>query len=243
MVEASQIITIVLILIVALVLWKLVKTVAKIFITVIIVFLIFFSISSYFIYKDVVDFKQNVGKGNIIVLADEDIITGFFMDSQKPRQLTEEEISQYTSYYRSTEYDSILGENYKVFIIKVKTVEDIENLDIQYGDLFIPGEKVIKALKSDHPAGVIGGELGESSVGELFDAEIKAFLFSTLFTEQIIQKPTFLMTQLKKGNVVIHPETPMFKFLKFIPVKFLDLLGSDKIKKGEEKMGVVLEKV
>lgn len=243
MVDSSHIITVIVVIVVAIVLWKLVKTLAKIFIMVTIILLIFFSISTYFIYKDVVDFKQNVGNGNIILLADDDIITGFFMDSEKPRQLTDEETSQYSSFYQSKEYDSILGENYKVFIIKMKAVEDIENPEIHYGDLYVPGEKVIAALKSDSPAGIIAGELGESTIGGLYDDEVKAFLFSTVFTEQIIQKPSFLMAQLKKENLIIHPETPMFKFLKFIPLKFLSFLGSEKVKKGEEKMGVVLEKV
>jgi len=64
------------------------------------------------------------------------------------------------------------------------------------------------------------------------NAEFKSFLFILLFQRLIErQGPIIIFTQYKEGNVIIYPETMMFKFVKRIPNILLD--RAIKINQGE----------
>ena len=64
------------------------------------------------------------------------------------------------------------------------------------------------------------------------DTEFKAVLFTVLFGALMEDQGSFVIfTQYKKENIIIYPETTLFRLIKIIPLSLLDKVV--KISPGE----------
>ena len=124
--------------------------------------------------------------------------------------------------------DSILGSNYKIFIIKDSAFDDInasiQDLSKQEIDKLIASETPIDDYIKLQMPDVSSSQLPlarQQVLSQLEiegDSEFKAALFGSLFSISIEQEgPLFLFDQFKQENVMVHPETMMFKLMKKIP--------------------------
>jgi hypothetical protein len=75
--------------------------------------------------------------------------------------------------------------------------------------LIIIKESSVTGLLPEKP----GGSSTEST-GE------RAVMLAALLGLKVSQDPVFLISEYKKGNVVVYPETPVFKAIKLVPLSF-----------------------
>ncbi|MBU4283840.1 MAG: hypothetical protein KJ968_01925 [Nanoarchaeota archaeon] len=225
--DTSLIITIIIFVVVSIVILKIVTKLIKAVLMILIIAFLITSIFGFFTYQDAVELKDNLEtKPKLMLLQDnEKIVAGFVTTDfeEEPEFLTISQITEYQNSFKKQDYKKMLGNNYKMFIIKIKAFDfDDEELD------FI-GKKVSKnllysVLKSNDPISLYKGETGiDPALNGISDpVEFKAVVFAVLFSEAIEKKGTlFIFNEYKKKNIIVYPETAVFKFIKLIPTSFV----------------------
>lgn len=220
----DTIITIVIVAFVLLFAWALLKKVFKLmfYLGIIVIFLLLLNIL--FLYQDVSDLRQNftLQTKKVILVDGEEIITGFFLDPNV-NVLEPEQLNQLTPYIRDKDYETILDDSYKLMIFDVGIISEIDN-EIEFENELITPNKAIGILKSNT------------------ENEIKASLFSIILADEILnsRNPLFFFSEYKKGNIVVYPETTLFKTVKIIPVSFIKDIGEKILYKTKEKVKTIV---
>lgn len=215
--------------------------------------LIFSVVLGFMVFKDVNDLRENFPYQDKIILLDldGDIATGFIFDdfeklfptdendpiNEKPlsERLTLPNLDAANSYYKENDLDSILGDNYKLLIIKSDVLESLESVDISE-DITLSKSEVFSILKSETPKDEVidilfpdASEIERSALysqfNEMFgsDKYLKIILFvMSLANVQQNEDPIFIFEQFKDGNIIIHKETITFKLLKYFPMETIN---------------------
>ncbi len=242
--DLSSIITIIIFIVVAIIIFKIVKTIIKTILIVLILSFLVTAIFGFFTYKDAVELKDNLEtKPKLMLLQDnEKIAAGFIItdfevqDNEKiaagfiitdfeeeAEFLTINQIVKYQNSFKKQDYKKMLGDNYKMFIIEIKAFDfDDEELD------FI-GKKISKnilysVLKSNDPIALYKSKtnVDPSLYGISDPVEFKSRVFALLFSEAIEKRGQFfIFSEYKKKNIIVYPETTVFKFIKLIPTFFI----------------------
>ncbi|MBN2368103.1 hypothetical protein JXC34_03715 [Candidatus Woesearchaeota archaeon] len=181
-----------------------ITTLKNIFKTLVSIFLILVVLSAlfmFFLVKDVRDFGQGINNnGNIYLLKEGDeVLTGFRMEGinlSNAASFSGKELDRFTKDMEDQKLDSILDKDYKIFIIDQSAFNDTNSLD---------PDSVIEYLKSKESE----YEPSESTM------DPKAFAFSMLVIFNLKNDPLYLFKEFKNNNLIIYPETFMFKVLKF----------------------------
>jgi len=186
--------------IVVVLLIKVIKGFIKIMFYGILILIIMTGVFSYFMYKDVNDLSTSLtSKKNLFLLRDNTtVFAGFSMQGlnlSNLQEVSQEQITAYNTLYMKQDYKHILESNYKLIIIDKKAFPVT-------GD-FNP-ESIFEYLKSDKSF-----QLNTNL------PSTKAIAFSYLVIYSLKKDPAFLVKEYKKGNVMIYPETFMFKVVKF----------------------------
>jgi hypothetical protein len=232
--EAGSIIGIIIFLVAVVIILKFVKSVLKtLFIVstligvVIFIFMIFF-------YQDVSDFKTNFPIADKLILLREDdtLLAGFkgaFTEGEQPDYI--KDMSQYQDYYDKGDLDSILEDNFKLFIIDINVFERIDSAYL--GEEEIKRDFAVSLIRSDTPfedyaayyieKKGLPGAAAESIEQQLSkeigsETEFKGAIFASLFSAATQQDALFLFTEYKNDNVLVYEETILFKTLKKIPL-------------------------
>lgn len=231
--------SLILILIVVIILFIIFKTVLKAFFKLFFyTFLILFLASGvlgYLIYKDAMDFKDNFTiSDNLLLLEDNGkILTGFVLHpGGEPSILTSQQLNDFTNYYNSKQYGNMIGSNYKMFIIKMSAFKPEGTVD--YDGQQLDRKRLIDSLRSDNPANTyLQGVSGAAQNNIADDATLKASFFVILYTDDLGTDPLNIIFKYKEGNIVIYPETIMFKIIKYMPLDIISSAGllSDKLYK------------
>jgi hypothetical protein len=215
----EQIITIVIIALVVVFAWAILSKLFKLLFYVGIVIFLLLAANMFFIYKDVVDLKENFGVSTkkVLLVNDDKVLTGFLL-GEDVNFLAASQLSEFSSYLKSEDYEKILGDSYKLMIFDVDIMSDLdEEIDIEDGT--IARDEAISVLKSDA------------------DSREKAALFSMILANNILssRNPLFFFSEFKRGSIVIYPETALFKTIKIIPLAFIKDVGKKMFEKTKEK--------
>jgi hypothetical protein len=175
------------------------------------------AVNLYFIYQDFDDFRENFGvsEKKVILKDGDEILTGLILD-EGTSLTTAKQLNEYDSYLRNEDYESILGDSYKLMVFDVDIISNLD--EIEMDNELITQNEAIAILTSN-------------------DAEEKAVLFSVILAEEILssRNPLFFLSEFKDGNIVIYPETAIFKTIKFLPLNFIEDLGKKIFEKGKAK--------
>ncbi len=232
-----------------------VKKVLKALFLTLSVFLVISLILSFFIYKDVVDMQKNLAEQESLIFMDIDgtIITGVFGSFSGKELSLITDVSNYNEKYASNDFDSLLGQNYKLFVFKEEAFADMEEIIIS--DKEYSSDFIITLLKSDTPIDdYIKNEAKVQDISNnLFlqkelrkqikysDIEFKAALFGGMISKAIDDGGfVYILSQYKSKNAIIYKETLTFKFIKALPLSFIKRLAD----KGKTKIqGMILKKI
>lgn len=220
-------------------------------------FFIIFLILGFFVYKDIVDMQKNFGEKNNIVLIESGgrIVGGVIGRFSGEEAAAIKDVSSYDSDYQANDYESILGDDYKLFIFKEGAFDKTDDVEMMGGSY--SSDFIVSLLKSDKPIddyvdndvsikGLSGAALENAKSllrGKIrySDTEFKSVLFGTLLAKAMEDKQFFfILEQYKEGDVVVYKETITFKVIKAIPVSFIKKLAA----KGKTKIeGMIIKAI
>jgi len=191
------------------------------------------SIVGVFMFLDALKFKQHFASDEKLFLLEENgkLLTGFsgtlFDESTDITFLTEESLNNFQTYYSNQEYEKILGNKYKVFIFKLDIFSNVSYLETDYGTF--DREFIFGLLRTVNPLDMFLEETqgtsnlprdAKNNMLDAFNGQIglKGLFFGGLFATAIQEEGVmFIIREFQPGNIIIYPETVMFKFLKILP--------------------------
>ena len=193
----------------AVIAFKVFASALKVFTTVSAVLFVVGAIAGVVVFKDALDFKNNLQtRSHILLLSNGEgtrLITGIVFklpgnhsNVSEGKSLSDAEVDTLNAKFSSKDYSSMLGSNFKLFIVNedsiTKSLPKTINVDGQDSSK----EAIIQQMESG-------------------DAESRASAFSLLFAMKEKQDPSFIVTGLRDGSVIIYPETPALKAIKSVP--------------------------
>jgi hypothetical protein len=197
----ENIVGIVVIALLVIFLWGIFAKAIKLLFYVGIAIFILLAINSFFIYQDLMDLKKNFASEpkEVLLVDDNKVLTGLIIEGQNIEILENQDLNRLAKDIEDQNYDGALGENYKLMVFDISIIENMEEKEI------------------------LGQVLNQDEIMETFEtgtSEEKASLFSVLLAEDILSQknPLFFFSEYKEGNIVIYPETAIFKTVKFIPL-------------------------
>jgi|TARA_Y100000310_G_scaffold292645_1_gene321586 energy-coupling factor transporter transmembrane protein EcfT len=215
----EQIITIVIVALIVVFAWAIFKKVFKLLFYVGIIIFLLIAANTYFIYEDVMDLKENFAilEKKVLLVDDKEVVAGLLLN-EETNFLTNEQLEDYSSYLRNEDYEKILGDSYKLMIFDLDIILNLDEIEIW--DEIVTNDYVISALKSD------------------VDSMEKASLFGVVLANNILssKNPLFFFSEFKKGNIMVYPETALFKTVKIIPLPFIKDIGKKILYKTKEKV-------
>jgi len=225
--DTGSIITIIIFIVAAIIIFKIVKTIVKTILIVLILGFLLTAIFGFFTYKDSVELKDNLEDQPKLMLLqdDEKIVAGFVATDfeEEAEFLTISQVAEYQNSFKKQDYKKMLNNNQKMFIINLKAFDLVDE------ELYFNGKKTSKSflysvLKSNDPINLYRIETGiNPELNGISDpVEFKARVFAVLFSEAIEEKGTFfIFREYKKKNIIVYPETAVFKFIGLIPTAFV----------------------
>ena len=225
--DLSSIITIIIFIVSAIVIFKIVKTILKTILIILILSFLLIAIFGFFTYQDAVELKDNLEtKPKLMLLQDnENIIAGFVItDFKKEAEfLALSQITKYQNSFKKQDYKKMLGNNYKMFIIEIKAF-DFDDEEFDFVGKKVSKNLLYSVLKSNNPIGLYKSETGmDPAIYGISDpVEFKSQVFALLFSEAIEKRGQFfIFNEYKEENIIVYPETAVFKFIKLIPTFFI----------------------
>ena len=225
--DLSSIITIIIFIVATIIIFKIVKTILKTILIVLILSFLLTAIFGFFTYQDAVELKDNLEtKPKLMLLQDnEKIVAGFVTTDfeEEPEFLTISQITEYQNSFKKQDYKKMLGNNYKMFIINLKAFDIIDE-QLDFNGKKTSKNSLYSMLKSNDPFSLYKSETGidPALMGISDPVEFKANIFGILFSEEIEKKGQFfIFSEYKEKNIIVYPETAVFRFIKLIPTSFI----------------------
>jgi len=216
----EQIISIIVFFLVLVFIWGLFKKLFKLLFYAGIIISLILAANLFFIYQDFTDLRENFGvsEKKVILKDDDKVLTGLIL-GEDTALMADDQLNDYSSYLKNGNYEKILGDSYKLMVFDVGIISNLD-AEIELGGKTITTDETISILKSD-----------------IANPQEKAALFSILLADEILssKNPLFFFSEFKNGNIIIYPETALFKTIKIIPVSFIKDIGEKIFDKTKEK--------
>ena len=198
--------------------WGIAMKLFKILFYVGIIIFLLLAANLFFIYQDFKDLKENfsVSEKKVILADDGRILTGLLL-GEETDFMTNSQLEDYSSYLKNSDYGKILGDSYKLMAFDAGIISDID--DVELGGITITADEALSILRSDA------------------NQQEKASLFSVILADEILssKNPLFFFSEFKEGNIVIYPETALFKTIKIMPVDLFRDVAKTLFSKTKEK--------
>ena len=214
----EQIISIIVFVVVLVFIWGVFKKLFKLLFYVGIIISLLMAANLYFIYQDFQDLRENFASSEKkVILKDGDkILTGLLLN-EDTNLMTNAQLNEYSSYLIDSDYEKILDDSYKLMIFDVEIISNLDD-EIEIENQIFTREQLVTTLKSGNN-------------------DEKAALFSVILADEILssRNPLFFLSEFKEGNIMIYPETALFKTIKFIPLSLIEDIGKKIFEKTKEK--------
>ncbi|MEE9525568.1 MAG: hypothetical protein V3V78_03105 [Candidatus Woesearchaeota archaeon] len=232
------IIGIIILAVIGLIVFKITKSIFKAIFLASTILAITIALISFLVVSDATEFTEKSKAIPSIYLLEEDgiILAGFsgtFMnESSQPTFVSGDALGP----YEENDLDELLGENYKLYLVKKQAFDLIDTID--GGNLLLSKEEVFTLIDSETPLDdYIIAQVGAVSASQLAafrkdmfrdmnienDDGFRGVLFAAMLTTGF-KEPIWLFDQIKQKNIIIYKETPMFKLIKFAPTSYLKKL-------------------
>ncbi len=225
--DLSSIITIIIFIVAAIIIFKIVKTVLKTILIVLILSFLLTAIFGFFTYQDAVELKDNLEtESKLMLLQDnEKIAAGFIVAEfeEKAEFFTISQITEYQNSFKKQDYKKMLGNDYKMFIIELKAF-DFDDKELDFIGKKVSKNILYSVLKSNDPITLYKSKtnVDPALYGISDHIKFKSQIFAVLFNDAIEKKGQFfIFSEYKEKNIIVYPETTVFKFIKLIPTSFI----------------------
>jgi len=210
-----QVLIIILLLAIGLIVFKVTKSILKAIFFAAAILTLIIVIFGGLLISDAVKFKENFPTQPSLYLLEEDniLIAGFstiFKEGAEPDYIAEDQLNSFQISYKKENFKEIIGDNYKVFLIKKEIFASLN--EIRTGDDALTIEEWSDLLESDTSDDVFKA----SGVND--ETEFKGLLFALGFMTILDEKGAFIIfEEYQEKNIKIYPETIFFKSIKLVP--------------------------
>ncbi len=203
----------------AIVIFKVVKSVLQGVLFVSAVLAIVAAVAAVVVVKDALDFQNNFQSSSKLLLFSADngtrITSGVLIKANESMQpLSGAEVEQLNEAFSRNDYAAMKGSNFKLVLLEEEPIISSmpETIDVEGRN--VSRETVLQQLRAstnrDSPDCAFG-------LSPNCSVEQRASVLSALFTLQSSKDPLLIISGYKKGDVVIYPETAVFKVVKILP--------------------------
>ena len=241
-----SIILIILYIIVVILIFKFVRSVIKAIIFSLAILFIAFIITSILFVNDLRDIKEHSEDPLLFLFEDEgEIITGIsfvFNEEGEILLLSDNDTDNLNNYYKNKDFESLLGENYKIFFTNKKVFDNAKRISFGKGTeramASFERETFLEILPSDNLLEIFVEKVEENRKDEnkSFNRELiirelgkeeefRSKLFGLSLSGLMeVEGPIFILDQIKGGGMEVYPKTITFKLIEILPSKLSDIL-------------------
>ena len=232
-------------------LWGFLKHLFKMLVPVGIVILLIMAATTFFIYRDIADLRDNLKDSTkkIILIDKNKVLTGFILKSQVGF-LTDQQIEEFSTYLQNKDFSKILGSGYRLMVFDIGIINELGTDSIDINGKTITKSYAISVLRSEDPAAMLRDrKIYESNLGisknDMEDkSRVKAALFSIILSDEVLspKNPLLLFSGFKQGSIIVYPETSLFKAANILPISFIGNIGKTIFREKEKVKDFVAEK-
>ena len=227
MAEASLLVMLGIVVVAAIVAFKVARSVLQGVLLVSAVSSIILGIAGAVVVRDALDFRDNFQEGSKLMLFSggdgAKISAGTLIganESMKP--LSSSDVERMSAAFSKGDYAAMKGDNFKLLIIREDAIISSlpEKVDVEGQS--VGRELVLQQLLAS-------------------DTEQRASILASLFGLQLGRNPLAIISNYKNGNLLIYPETPVFQAVKILPEWLFREVG-ERLLKGslqEEAVGSI----
>lgn len=199
-----------------------------------IVFIVIAGVFIVLLYLDARDFMANYQAGDKTFILEKDLIvkSAIILKNNTPVILYQSDIDRYTESLKQKDYASLRGDSYKLLILKMSSLENLPDFNVKYGPLSFDKAQSIRILTDDSYAESLKqGQQTDQMYNFNSIYELRALILSEILSKSYFSQDgqTLTVMEFKKGNIVIYPETLIFKVLKLVPASWMPQQGSQSI--------------
>ncbi|MFH1409755.1 MAG: hypothetical protein ABIH34_07625 [Nanoarchaeota archaeon] len=219
---------------------KATKRFIKLIFKVNLVIMIIIGLGGIYVYWDATQLREHFAEDpKLMILVEDSIVLSAVRlgpSSEVPVYIKEPELIHYQQIINKGDYSGLLENNHKIFIIELDTLLPLEGIDV--GDELLNETDILAILKAEDGLRTFA-EIGlrsypevsevmiqntEQSLAEQYgsSAEVKSRLFGVGLGRSIEKDPNFLIRQYKRDQVIIFPETIVFRIMRLVPEVMLD---------------------
>lgn len=228
--EYLIIFAIIIILLIIGLLMRIVKGILKIFFLGSLIITIITGILCYSVYSDAIAFQQGWESApKLFLLHDNNYLISGYMAEPNNEELpitpiSKEIIKQYRESFSNEDYNTILGNNYKLFLIDFAAFNEVKEINFINTNLSLA--QVKNLLESATPtkdfAKITTGMDLQINVNPNDDENFRSSVFAILFATAVTdQGPLYIVQKVKDNTIQVYPETALFKTIKLIPISFI----------------------
>jgi len=216
----------------------------KIFLIVLLLCVVGSVIFGYAVVKDANDFKNNFGNSTSMVIVKQTNTTAntevflsgvtFNPDKKSFNSMSKKELANAEKLYKEDKLSTLGADYYKVFVIELKSFDDVKLYNISDYNVELSREEIKKVMLSDDArvelATIISKKNGMNAndiLKELSatDEGVKSYLLSyyltTVFNPSNIGE---FLSQLKNENIKVYNNTALFKAIKLVPQSVINVM-------------------
>lgn len=203
MVDVALIVAVIVFLLVAVIAYKILKGVVKAVILAGAILSIVLAISAFFIISDANDLRENFQKepSLFLIVDGNTVLSSFRISGGELSVVDAQQQETHSEYLEKKDYGSIKEDNYKLIIMDIASVGGLENGLLEIENQELSAEDLQARISQEN-----------------LDAET---IVGTAMFENIFSDPIVLIKEYKKGNIIVHEETSVFKAIKLIPLSFI----------------------
>jgi len=219
--EFAFILVLVFFLALALIVFKLSKTVLKALVFALSLCVIALVIGAAFVFYDFYDLKSSFASSQktAIIKNNGSAVASMAFNNEETSFADNEKLNEYSGFLKKMQYSMMLKDSYRLIIIDAALIEDLGSIKITNNTL--PASSARTAILSN-------------------DDELKKNAMEAII-KKTFDSPLFMFEQYKKGNLMIYPETAAFKAIKFFPSS-LARSAAQKIFEGAKITGKAVTK-
>jgi len=243
--------TVILLIIIFLILFWLKKTLFllgfffKLFLLFMLIVVIGSIIFSYTIVKDANNFKNNFGNSTSMFVVKQtsngtdSFLAGMTVNPENKtlKYMNKSQLLYVEQLYKDNKLTILGAEYYKVFIINLKSFDNINLYNITDQNIQLNKSEMNAVMLSDNArdelAGIMANKTGQDKNATLShliysNEQIKGYILSYYISTVLSPSNTAIfLSQLKDNSIKVYEETALFKALKLIPQSLLNMILKD----------------
>jgi len=195
--------------------------------------------------KDANDFKNHFGNSTSMVIVEqaandtnntETFLAGVMFNPERKtfNSMSKENLTDAEALYRAGKISMLGADYYKVFIIELKSFDEVKLYNISDQNVELSKEEIKTIMLSDNAretlAEIIAKKNGRdkndvlkelSATNEGVKSYLLSYYLSTVFNPSNIAE---FISQLKNNNIQVYNNTALFKAIKLVPQSLINII-------------------